>query len=250
MTLVDPDRAAAPHEMVLLTEPVRRRPPGAQVGPVGAGQPAQRPTRPCRRRCATRSPPGAGSARCRRRPPRGSFGFGAIAVRGLRRVHGRGAVLLWMLVPLLPIIITIAVDPVQAAPRPADRRRSCGLRPGRRVPSTYLATAEADQLRFEEGEDIFSKYLPWAIIFELADRWAKICGDLVAMGRLPDTTPYWYFGNYNMLGLQHRLPDQQPGHRGHPGPVRPAAAAPVSAAAARSAVAGSPGRRRWRRRQR
>jgi uncharacterized membrane protein YgcG len=64
---------------------------------------------------------------------------------------------------------------------------------------TYLATAEADQLKFEEGEDIFSKYLPWAIIFELADRWAKICADLVAMGRLPDVVPYWYVGNIYYL---------------------------------------------------
>jgi uncharacterized membrane protein YgcG len=57
----------------------------------------------------------------------------------------------------------------------------------------YLATAEADQLRFEEGEDIFSKYLPWAIAFDLADRWQKVCEQLVAAGRLtPD--PYWYFG--------------------------------------------------------
>ena len=57
----------------------------------------------------------------------------------------------------------------------------------------YLATAEADQLRFEEGEDIFSKYLPWAIVFGLADRWQKVCEQLVAAGRLtPD--PYWYAG--------------------------------------------------------
>ena len=82
---------------------------------------------------------------------------------------------------------------------------------------TYLATAEADQLRFEEGEDIFSKYLPWAIIFELADRWAKICADLVAMGRLPDVMPYWYVGNYHMSSLQHRVLHRQPGHRGHAG---------------------------------
>jgi len=66
---------------------------------------------------------------------------------------------------------------------------------------TYLATAEADQIRFEEGEDIFSKYLPWAIAFDLADRWAKICGDLVAMGRLPNATPYWYVGSYNMAAF-------------------------------------------------
>ncbi|MFB6723282.1 DUF2207 domain-containing protein [Kribbella sp. NPDC056345] len=57
----------------------------------------------------------------------------------------------------------------------------------------YLATAEADQLRFEEGEDIFSKYLPWAIAFDLADRWQKVCRQLVDAGRLtPD--PYWYVG--------------------------------------------------------
>ena len=67
--------------------------------------------------------------------------------------------------------------------------------------SGTLATAEADQLKFEEGEDIFSKYLPWAIIFELADRWAKICGDLVAMGRLPNDTPYLYIGNHQMAAF-------------------------------------------------
>ncbi|WP_328993892.1 DUF2207 domain-containing protein [Kribbella sp. NBC_01245] len=58
---------------------------------------------------------------------------------------------------------------------------------------TYLATAEADQLRFEEGEDIFSKYLPWAIAFGIADRWQAICAQLVAAGRIPPD-PYWYYG--------------------------------------------------------
>ncbi|MEU8224218.1 DUF2207 domain-containing protein [Kribbella sp. NPDC048915] len=57
----------------------------------------------------------------------------------------------------------------------------------------YLATAEADQLRFEEGEDIFSKYLPWAIAFGLADRWQQVCEQLVAAGRIP-ADPYWYAG--------------------------------------------------------
>jgi uncharacterized membrane protein YgcG len=58
---------------------------------------------------------------------------------------------------------------------------------------TYLATAEAEQLRFEEGEDIFSKYLPWAIAFGLADRWQQVCAQLVAAGRIPPD-PYWYSG--------------------------------------------------------
>ena len=51
-----------------------------------------------------------------------------------------------------------------------------------------------------------SQYLPWAIIFELADRWAKICGDLVAMGRLPNETPYWYIGNYQMAAFNTAFP--------------------------------------------
>ena len=99
--------------------------------------------------------------------------------------------------PLLPILVTVAVIRIKL-------RRGQRTAEGRAVTDqvegfkTYLATAEADQLRFEEGEDIFSKYLPWAIVFELADRWAKICGDLVAMGRLPDATPYWYVGSYHM----------------------------------------------------
>lgn len=62
----------------------------------------------------------------------------------------------------------------------------------------YLKTAEADQLRFEEGEDIFSKYLPWAIAFGIAERWAKVCRELVAMGRLQEA-PTWYYGDPSFL---------------------------------------------------
>jgi uncharacterized membrane protein len=104
---------------------------------------------------------------------------------------------LLLLIPLVPIIITVAVirTKLRRGQRIAEGRAMCDQVEGFR---SYLATAEADQLKFEEGEDIFSKYLPWAIIFELADRWARICGDLVAMGRLSNETPYWYLGTYQM----------------------------------------------------
>jgi uncharacterized membrane protein YgcG len=59
---------------------------------------------------------------------------------------------------------------------------------------TYLATAEAEQLQFEEGEDIFSKYLPWAIAFGLTERWTQVCRRLVDLGRLPAEAPAWYAG--------------------------------------------------------
>ena len=47
----------------------------------------------------------------------------------------------------------------------------------------YLRTAEADQIRFEESIDVFSRYLPYAIVFGVADRWSAIFQRLAAEGR-------------------------------------------------------------------
>jgi uncharacterized membrane protein len=59
----------------------------------------------------------------------------------------------------------------------------------------YLTTAEANQLKFEEGEDIFSKYLPFAIAFGVADKWAKKFEELAAQGAaLPE--PAWLGAGY------------------------------------------------------
>jgi len=59
----------------------------------------------------------------------------------------------------------------------------------------YLVTAEADQIRFEEGEDIFSRYLPFAIVFGVTERWAKVFQDLADRG-VDIGAPTWYVGNY------------------------------------------------------
>ena len=56
----------------------------------------------------------------------------------------------------------------------------------------YLATAEADQIKFEEGIDVFSRYLPYATVFGVADRWAKVFEQLAAQGRYTPTD--WYVG--------------------------------------------------------
>ncbi len=58
----------------------------------------------------------------------------------------------------------------------------------------YIATAEANQLRWEEGEDIFSRYLPYAIVFGETKRWARVFEDLAAQG-LDVTEPSWYVGH-------------------------------------------------------
>lgn len=49
----------------------------------------------------------------------------------------------------------------------------------------YLATAEAAQLNFEASQDVFRRYLPWAVLFGLTDRWTQVCQDLARMGRIP-----------------------------------------------------------------
>lgn len=198
VTLVDPGRATAPHEMVLLTEVFGGRAPGAvedlsEQGSLTAAHQAMQKS--VRNQVASRGwfrkVPSAAAA--------SGVGFGGIAF-AVFLAFTVGALFLLLLIPLLPILVTFAVIrfKLRRGQRTADGRAVCDQVEGFK---TYLATAEAEQIRFEEGEDIFSKYLPWAIAFELADRWAKICGDLVAMGRLPNQTPYWYSGNYNLAAF-------------------------------------------------
>ncbi|MFT3860149.1 DUF2207 domain-containing protein [Micropruina sp.] len=57
----------------------------------------------------------------------------------------------------------------------------------------YLTTAEAEQIKFEEGVDIFSRYLPYAIVFGVAERWARIFEQLAAQGRYA-ADDSWYVG--------------------------------------------------------
>lgn len=63
----------------------------------------------------------------------------------------------------------------------------------------YLKTAEADQIRFEEGVDVFSRYLPYAIVFGAADRWTKVFAQLAEDGRY-QADPTWY-GSGQLVGL-------------------------------------------------
>jgi uncharacterized membrane protein YgcG len=59
----------------------------------------------------------------------------------------------------------------------------------------YIRTAEAEQLRFEERADIFSRYLPFAVVFGEADRWVKVFGPLAAAaGGTVASSPAWYTG--------------------------------------------------------
>jgi uncharacterized membrane protein len=58
----------------------------------------------------------------------------------------------------------------------------------------YLETADADRLRAVHGEDTFSGYLPYAIVFGLTEQWAGAFSDLADEGAaVPE--PSWYRGS-------------------------------------------------------
>ena len=57
----------------------------------------------------------------------------------------------------------------------------------------YLETAEAEQLRFEEGADIFGRYLAYAMVFDVTERWARVFATL-AVTQSAAAGVYWYTG--------------------------------------------------------
>jgi len=61
----------------------------------------------------------------------------------------------------------------------------------------YLVTAEASQIRWEEAQEIFSRYLPYAIVFGVAERWASTFEQVAAAAAAAGHTvasPWWYTG--------------------------------------------------------
>ncbi|MGZ4611152.1 MAG: DUF2207 domain-containing protein [Actinomycetes bacterium] len=104
--------------------------------------------------------------------------------------HGHWAVV-GAAITLLGILLHIAARrmPARTARGSAVLAQAKGFR-------EYIRTAEAEQLRFEEREDIFSRYLPYAIIFGEADRWVRVFGAL-AVGAAGTVTagPGWYVGS-------------------------------------------------------
>lgn len=59
----------------------------------------------------------------------------------------------------------------------------------------YLVTAEASQIRWEEAQDIFSRFLPYAIVFGVADKWAgtfKQVAEAAAAAGQVILMPNWY----------------------------------------------------------
>ncbi|MBB5978536.1 DUF2207 domain-containing protein [Kribbella solani] len=212
--LVDPSRATAPHESALLKGLFPKQQPGSEARLVA---PAVGDTRPAK---AAESMVDRLREQVERqnwyvRMPRRvkvveSAGYGWVPLGCgvfLALLVGLISLIAWMIkfgaptwlgpalvlgVPAIALLNGL-LDVVLA--RRAGRRTALGRALTDQVLGfrQYLSTAEADQLRFEDGEDIFSKYLPWALVLGLADHWQQVCHQLVQSGRLT-ASPAWYAG--------------------------------------------------------
>ncbi|ACQ81010.1 conserved hypothetical protein [Beutenbergia cavernae DSM 12333] len=117
---------------------------------------------------------------------------GVLTVLGLVGTAVLAASVGWGLVGLGILVVGI-VTLACAHAMPARTASGSAVLAQTRGFELYLRTAEANQIRFSEGEDLFSRYLPYAIAFGVAERWAKVFADLAAAGRaVPD--PTWYVG--------------------------------------------------------
>jgi uncharacterized protein (TIGR04222 family) len=100
---------------------------------------------------------------------------------------------------LIALALLIGAIALVASARRMPRRTPAGTGMVRRVFGfrTYIETAEAQEMRFQEKENIFSKYLPYAIVFGCTEKWAKAFEQL---GLQPDTGS-WYVGSHPFTAL-------------------------------------------------
>jgi uncharacterized membrane protein YgcG len=96
---------------------------------------------------------------------------------------------------LLPVPVVLAGLVLAWAARWMPRRTPKGTGLVRRVLGfrTYIETAEAHEARFQERENIFSHYLPYAVVFGCTEKWARAFAGID--GQLPSTAG-WYVGPY------------------------------------------------------
>lgn len=66
----------------------------------------------------------------------------------------------------------------------------------------YLSTVEASRVQVTPGVDLYSLYLPWAMMWGLTERWTGVFADLSERG-VPVVTPAWYVATTPWLWTGH-----------------------------------------------
>ena len=95
---------------------------------------------------------------------------------------------------LMPVPLALAGVAMLPFSRAMARRTATGSESLRRVLGfkRYIATAETRRQEFAEQANLFTRYLPYAIVFECVDKWAEAFEDL---DQIQDQgTALWYHG--------------------------------------------------------
>jgi hypothetical protein len=142
----------------------------------------------------------------RTRPDRTRVGWRVLGI--LATLIGAGAVVLaaWFThLGLLAVPLLIGGLLLWALAGRMPHRTARGTAALRRVQGfrRFIVESEAERARFAERKNLFSEYLPYAVVFGVTERWARTFADLD--GELP--APGWYVGSggYSPVGFAHSL---------------------------------------------
>ncbi|MDQ4134130.1 MAG: DUF2207 domain-containing protein [Actinomycetota bacterium] len=106
---------------------------------------------------------------------------------------------------LLPVPLLVGGLLLWALADKMPRRTAAGTGALRRVQGfrRFIVESEAERARFAERKNLFSEYLPYAVVFGCTERWARTFAGLE--GELP--YPSWYVGSnaYSTVGFAHSL---------------------------------------------
>jgi uncharacterized membrane protein YgcG len=105
------------------------------------------------------------------------------------------ATIRWTKLALLPLPMLFGGLFLMMGSHWMPRRTAKGTALAQRVRGfrTVIATAETNMARFAEKENLFTRYLPYAIVFGLTDKWAKA---FAALGGQAPSDMSWYVSTH------------------------------------------------------
>jgi uncharacterized membrane protein YgcG len=117
-------------------------------------------------------------------------GIGVLVVGGVLEF----AAVRWTHLALLPLAVILAGLLLIVGAKWMPRRTATGTGLVRRVRGfrTVIATAETNLARFAEKENLFTRYLPYAIVFGLTEKWARA---FEVLGEPPPDTAWYVSSN-------------------------------------------------------
>lgn len=138
--------------------------------------------------------------------------FGSSAVRApMQLLQWWNQYLFWIVgAAVLGLVIGALISRGRPSPRPLEpggtalRDQVDGFR-------QYIAKAEANQLNFEADQDIYRRYLPWAVLFGLTKRWTTVCQQLVDTGHIPPLNTSFWVGQESAATIAASIPSMSGG---------------------------------------